>query len=89
MPNEEKTAGLQKLAEELHAKKIFNLDTPARELVALAGRYKQSGPGGEVAVNVVIIDNYFVVTPSLENATRPAELGSIRESIKGKIEGGW
>ena len=87
MANEGKIS-LTQLTEELHSKKIFNLDTPTRELVSIAERFKQGSPGGEVGINIIIYDKYFVVTPLTDMTSRPADLGSIKVSVKGRMEGG-
>lgn len=75
-------------AEDLHQKKVFNLDTPARELINIAESFKGSSSVDEVAANVMVYSNYFVVTPNEKLSSSIKDIGNIKDSIKDKIGGG-
>jgi hypothetical protein len=85
MPNNANITDVKKLAEDLHASKVLNLDVTAKQLLNSAQGVGKVTPGGEVQNNVLAWDHYVVITGKKLGDDRIREMAGIKDTIKGTI----
>lgn len=85
MPNSSSITDVRKLAEELHASKLLNLDVTAKQLLGSAQGIGKVGKGGELQNNVLAWDHYVVVTGINFGEDRIRDVSRIKDKVNSSV----